>query len=234
MGTFATRHGLESRELQKHTHSRKRRRNNCCGGDDAGYFGKDSKAVVWAHNSHIGNALATEMYARGEINIGHLCKEHFGSKSYHIGFGTHTGTVAAARNWGESMEKINVNESVENSYENLCHKTNVPNFTLRLREENSEKKLRDLLSTPKFQRAIGVVYKPETELMSHYFKAVLPSQFDEYIWFNKTKAITPLKTKTKTKTKTTPRKLKNIHPFGLFDKYFSITSTSLLLGFLLK
>ena len=114
------------------------------------YFGKDSKAVVWAHNSHIGNALATEMYARGEINIGHLCKEHFGSKSYHIGFGTHTGTVAAARNWGESMEKINVNESVENSYENLCHKTNVPNFTLPLREENSEKKLRDLLSTQNF------------------------------------------------------------------------------------
>lgn len=176
------------------------------------YFGKDSKAVVWAHNSHIGNAYSTEMYARGEINIGHLCKEHFGSKSYHIGFGTHTGTVAAADNWGETMKVMNVNKSVEGSYENLCHKTNVPNFTLPLREEHSELRLRELLSTPKLERAIGVIYRPETELMSHYFKAVLPSQFDEYIWFNETKAVTPIDTKTET------TKLLDVHPFGLLDK----------------
>ena len=176
------------------------------------YYSKDSKAVVWAHNSHIGNALATEMYARGEINIGHLCKEHFGSKSYHIGFGTHTGTVAAAKNWGEPMQVMPINDSVTESYEQLCHKTNVTNFTLPLREEHSEKKLRGFLSTPRLQRAIGVVYKPKTELMSHYFQAVLPSQYDEYIWFNKTKAITPLETKTE-KTK-----LADLHPFGLIDK----------------
>ena len=176
------------------------------------YYGKDSKAVVWAHNSHIGNALATEMYARGEINIGHLCKEHFGSKSYNVGFGTHTGTVAAAKNWGEDMEVINVNDSVKESYEHLCHKTNVTNFTLPLRAEHAEKNLREFLSTPRLERAIGVVYRPETELMSHYFKTVLPSQFDEYIWFNKTKAITPLASKTE---KTV---LANVHPFGLIDK----------------
>ena len=176
------------------------------------YYGKDSKAVVWAHNSHIGNALATEMYARGEINIGHLCKEHFGSKSYHIGFGTHTGTVAATKNWGETMKVMNVNDSVAESYEQLCHKTNVTNFTLPLREEHSEKKLREFLNTPRLERAIGVVYRPETELRNHYFKTVLPSQFDEYIWFNKTKAITPLEIKTE-KTK-----LPNVHPFGFIDK----------------
>lgn len=176
------------------------------------YYGKDSKAVVWAHNSHIGNALATEMYARGEINIGHLCKEHFGSKSYNIGFGTHTGTVAAAKQWGETMKVMNVNDSVAESYEQLCHKTNVTNFTLPLREEHSEKKLREFLNTPRLERAIGVVYKPETELRSHYFNSVLPSQFDEYIWFNKTKAITPLKIKTEKST------LANLHPFGLIDK----------------
>ncbi|WNH07796.1 erythromycin esterase family protein [Thalassobellus suaedae] len=106
------------------------------------YYGKDSKAVVWAHNSHIGNALATEMYARGEINIGHLCKEHFGLKSYNIGFGTHTGTVAAAKNWGEAMQVMSVNDSVTESYEHLCHKTNVTNFTLPLREAYSEKKIK--------------------------------------------------------------------------------------------
>jgi protein-L-isoaspartate(D-aspartate) O-methyltransferase len=151
------------------------------------------------------------MYARGEINLGHLCKEHFGTKSYHIGFGTHTGTVAAAKNWGEPMEVKNVNESLENSYEHLCHKPNVPNFTLPLREEHSDKNLGELLSTPRLQRAIGVVYKPKTELMSHYFKTVLPSQFDEYIWFNKTNAITPLATKTES------TKLIDVHPFGLLD-----------------
>ena len=176
------------------------------------YFGKASKAVVWAHNTHIGNALATEMYSRGEINIGHLCREHFGANSYHIGFGTHTGTVAAARNWGEKMEVRSVNASVENSYEYLCHKTNVKNFTLPLRKAHSHKNLREILSKPRLQRAIGVVYRPETELMSHYFKTVLPSQFDEYIWFNKTKAIQPIPTKTAT------TKLMGFHPFGLRDK----------------
>ena len=176
------------------------------------YFGEKSKAVVWAHNTHIGNSLATEMYARGEINIGHLCKEHFNDKSYHIGFGTHTGTVAAAKNWGEKMEAIPVKESLENSYENLCHKTNVTNFTLPLRKDHSHKNLRELLSSPRVQRAIGVVYRPETESMNHYYKTVLPSQFDEYIWFNKTKAITPLASKTVTS------KLMDLHPFGLFDK----------------
>jgi protein-L-isoaspartate(D-aspartate) O-methyltransferase len=176
------------------------------------YYGEDSKAIVWAHNSHIGNALATEMYARGEINIGHLCKEHLGSKAYNIGFGTHTGTVAAAKNWGEAMQVMPINDSLPNSYEQLCHRTNVPNFTLPLREEHSEKRLREFLSTPRLERAIGVVYRAETELMSHYFKTVLPSQFDEYIWFNKTKAITPLTTKTEM------TKLIDFHPFGLIDK----------------
>ena len=176
------------------------------------YYGKDSKAVVWAHNSHIGNALATEMYARGEINIGHLCKEHFGAKSYSIGFGTHTGTVAAAKNWGEAMQVMPINVSEAGSYEQLCHKTNITNFTLPLREKFSEKKLREYLNTPRLQRAIGVVYRPKTELRSHYFKAVLPSQYDEYIWFNNTKAITPLATKTE-KTK-----FSTVHPFGLIDK----------------
>jgi len=172
------------------------------------YFGKDSKGIVWAHNSHIGNALATEMYSRGEINIGHLCKEQYGSKSYHIGFGTHTGTVAAARNWGEPMEVINVNDSLENSYEYLCHKTNVSNFTLPLRPEYSDNNLSEFLSKPRLQRAIGVVYKPATELRSHYYKTVLPSQFDEYIWFNKSQAITPI-----TNTNNI-HKLLESHPFS--------------------
>lgn len=172
------------------------------------YFGSDAKAVVWAHNSHIGNALATEMYSRGEINIGHLCKEHFGDKSYHIGFGTHTGTVAAAHNWGAKMEVMQVNGSLSNSYENLCNKTQIDSFTLPLREKDSGEKLRKLLNTPKLERAIGVMYRPETERMSHYFHAVLPSQFDEYIWFNTTQAVTPITT-----INVIPKLLKN-HPLA--------------------
>jgi protein-L-isoaspartate(D-aspartate) O-methyltransferase len=176
------------------------------------YFGSETKAIVWAHNSHIGNALATEMYSRGEINIGHLSKEYFGDKSYHIGFGTHTGTVAAAKNWGGNMEVMKVNNSLTGSYENLCHQTQIANFTLPLRENDSGKRLKVLLSTPKLERAIGVVYKPESELLSHYFQAVLPSQFDEYIWFNETSAITPVNV-----VSTVP-KLLNVHPFGLIDE----------------
>jgi len=176
------------------------------------YFGSDSKAIVWAHNSHIGNALATEMYSRGEINIGHLCKEHYGDKSYNIGFGTHTGTVAAAHNWGGKMEVMHVNSSLVNSYENLCHQSEIANFTLPLREKYSGKKLRELLSTPKLERAIGVMYRPQTERMSHYFHAVLPSQFDEYIWFNESKAVTPISSKS-----VHPKLLEN-HPFSLMDE----------------
>ena len=176
------------------------------------YFGPETKAIVWAHNSHIGNALATEMYARGEINIGHLCKEHFGDKSYHIGFGTHTGTVAAANNWGGKMKVMHVNKSLTKSYENLCHQTQIGAFTLPLREEHSGKTLRKLLSTPKLERAIGVMYRPNTERVSHYFHAVLPSQFDEYIWFDRSKAVTPIT------IANVSRKLLESHPFSLMDE----------------
>lgn len=175
------------------------------------YFGPQTKAIVWAHNSHIGNALATEMYSRGEINIGHLCKEHFGDKSYHIGFGTHTGTVAAAHNWGNAMNVIKVSNSLPKSYENLCHKTQIDSFTLPLREKFSGQKLRELLSAPKLERAIGVIYRPETERQSHYFQAVLPSQFDEYIFYNESQAVTPI-----TQTNVSPKLLES-HPFGILD-----------------
>lgn len=176
------------------------------------YFKPNAKAIVWAHNSHIGNALATEMYSRGEINIGHLCKEHFGEQSYHIGFGTHTGTVAAANNWGGEMEFIPVNKSLPDSYENLCAQTEIPSFTLPLRANHSGEKLRELLGTPKLERAIGVIYRPKTERMSHYFRAVLPSQFDEYIWFRSSNAVTPITSKS-----IVPELIES-HPFSLIDE----------------
>jgi protein-L-isoaspartate(D-aspartate) O-methyltransferase len=157
------------------------------------FHGADSRAVVWAHNSHVGNAAATEMAARGEYNIGQLCREAFGEGAYLIGFGTNSGTVAAASEWDGPMEIKKVRPALANSYEQLCHATGLPRFMVGLRGRG------DLcgpkgLGKERLERAIGVIYRPETELASHYFQANLPRQFDEYVWFDDTHAVTPLDT----------------------------------------
>jgi protein-L-isoaspartate(D-aspartate) O-methyltransferase len=157
------------------------------------FHGPDSKAVVWAHNSHVGNAAATEMAARGEHNIGQLCREAFGDEAYLVGFGTHGGTVAAASEWDGAMEVKNVRPSLPGSYERLCHATGHVRFMLGLRGRDD---LCDVggLGKERLERAIGVIYRPESEMASHYFRATLPQQFDEYIWFDETNAVTPLET----------------------------------------
>jgi protein-L-isoaspartate(D-aspartate) O-methyltransferase len=153
----------------------------------------DNKAIVWAHNSHVGDAAATEMHKRGEINIGHLCRQEFGDAAYLIGFGTHSGTVAAASDWDGPMEVKQVLASRQGSYEKLFHEVGYPGFLLGLRHLASSL-LRTRLSKERLQRAIGVIYRPETELASHYFSADLPKQFDEYIWVDKTHAVQPFET----------------------------------------
>jgi protein-L-isoaspartate(D-aspartate) O-methyltransferase len=157
------------------------------------FRGAESRAVVWAHNSHIGDASFTEMAARGELNIGQLCREEWGDALYSIGFGTDSGTVAAASYWDGPMEIKQVQPAHEDSYEFLCHESHEPNFLLPLRHGDS-KTLRSELLRPRLERAIGVIYRPETELASHYFQAVLPQQFDEYAWFDQTTAVRPLET----------------------------------------
>ncbi len=154
--------------------------------------GRDAKAVVWAHNSHIGNAAFTEMgQVRDELNIGQLCKERFADAARLIGFGTHTGTVAAAGDWDGEMEVIQVRPSLPGSYERLCHDSGVERFLLDLREGKHEK-LREELMESRLERFIGVIYRPETERWSHYAQAVLPMQYDGWVWFDETKAVTPL------------------------------------------
>ena len=157
------------------------------------FHGPASKAIVWAHNSHVGDSAATEMASRGEYNIGHLCRKEFGDVSYSIGFGTNTGTVAAASDWDGPMEVKQVRPALSGSYERLCHETGSPRFLLPL-GKTLPRQVAVGLSTPRLERAIGVIYRPRTELESHYFQAVLPSQFDEYVWFDETEAITPLQT----------------------------------------
>ena len=159
------------------------------------YGGHTSKAVIWEHNSHIGDASGTDMVARGQYNLGQLCREAYGEDAYLIGFGTHSGTVAAATNWGDPVEIKRVLPSLKGSWERLCHDTEIPAFTLGLRKPASTA-LSLRLHENQLERAIGVIYRPETERASHYFEARLADQFDEYVWFDETHALTPLNTRT--------------------------------------
>ena len=152
--------------------------------------GPDSRAVVWAHNSHIGHARHTDMgQHRGELNIGQLCREHWGEEAALIGFGTHTGTVAAASDWGGRMEVKRVRPSRPDSYERICHDAGAPRFLLDFARDAAA---REALLEPRLERFIGVIYRPDTELMSHYAEATLPEQFDAWVWFDETQAVTPL------------------------------------------
>jgi len=155
--------------------------------------GPNAKAIVWAHNSHIGNAAYTDMgQHRDELNIGQLVKEKYDAKARLIGFGTHTGTVAAADDWDEPMKVKQVRPSLPDSYERASHDSEVPRFLLDLREGEVGRDLREALMEPKLERFIGVIYRPETERWSHYSHAILPRQFDAYVWFDESSAVTPL------------------------------------------
>ena len=155
--------------------------------------GPDSKAIVWAHNSHIGNAAFTDMgMHREELNIGQLAKEKFGDEARLIGFGTHTGTVAAADDWDEPMRIKPVRASLPESYERVSHDSEIERFLLDLRDGEVDGRLRNELMEPRLERFIGVIYRPETERWSHYSEAILPKQFDAWVWFDETVAVTPL------------------------------------------
>ena len=152
----------------------------------------DTKAVVWAHNSHVGDARYTGMgEQRNELNIGQLCKEEFGDRCAIIGCSTHTGTVAAAHQWDDDMEIMAVRPSREDSYEYLMHDTGIPTFKLDLREKMLDRDVRRALMTKRLQRFIGVIYRPTTERISHYSRAMLPKQMDCLVWFDETEAVHP-------------------------------------------
>ena len=156
--------------------------------------GAGAKAVVWAHNSHIGDARYTDMgMERGELNIGQLCRQTYGRDAALIGFGTHTGTVAAASDWDAPMEIKAVRPSRPDSYEALCHEIGYERFLLDLRA-GARDDLRGVLAQPRLERYIGVVYRPDTERWSHYGYATLPDQYDAFVWFDETRAVIPLPT----------------------------------------
>jgi erythromycin esterase-like protein len=151
--------------------------------------GARAKAVVWAHNSHLGDARATDMARRGEWNVGQLARELLGERVYSIGFSTYSGTVTAAQDWGEPAQQRRVRPGLPGSYEALFHATGIPAFWLDLREDNDAIRV---LQSPRLQRAIGVIYRPETERHSHYLESRLPAQFDALVHLDATRALAPL------------------------------------------
>ncbi|HST87771.1 MAG TPA: erythromycin esterase family protein [Ktedonobacterales bacterium] len=149
-----------------------------------------SKVVVWAHNSHLGDARATEMGRGGEVNLGQLVRQRHDDAARLIGFSTYTGTVTAADNWDEPPQRKRVRPGMAGSYEALFHAAGFPNFLLPLRERANA--AISQLREPRLERAIGVIYRPETERYSHYFYCDLPTQFDAVIHFDETRALEPL------------------------------------------
>lgn len=151
--------------------------------------GKPAKVVIWEHNSHLGDARATDMGKYGEWNVGQLVRERYGNKACNIGLTTYTGTVSAASDWGRPVERKRVRPGMTDSYENLFHQVGLPRFWLDL---NADPQVRQLLERPRLERAIGVIYAPHSERLSHYFYANLPAQFDFVIHIDETTALTPL------------------------------------------
>jgi erythromycin esterase-like protein len=150
--------------------------------------GRPPRAVVWAHNSHLGDARATSMADIGELNLGQLVRERYGSRCCAIGMTTHEGEVTAAHQWDEPAALRTVRPSLAGSYERLFHEVGLPSFVVSL----SSPAITSALAGPRLERAIGVIYRPETERASHYFSARLPEQFDHVVHVDRTRAVEPL------------------------------------------
>ncbi|MBV9849638.1 MAG: erythromycin esterase family protein [Armatimonadetes bacterium] len=148
-----------------------------------------AKIVIWAHNSHLGDARATEMGEGGEWNVGQLVRQRYPNDSVLIGFSTYEGTVTAASEWRGDAESKPVRPGLPDSYEGLFHQVGLTDFLLPLRGNGG---LSRALAGPRLERAIGVVYRPETERWSHYFHARLPQQFDAVLHYDRTQAVEPL------------------------------------------
>jgi erythromycin esterase-like protein len=152
---------------------------------------KEPRIIVWAHNSHLGDARATEMGRRGELNLGELVRKRFAKQAFSIGFSTFSGSVTAASEWDGVAERKRVRPSLPDSYEATFHELDIPRVLFAFRDQQHPL---DTFRRGYLQRAIGVIYKPETERLSHYFRAILPDQFDAMLHIDQTRAVEPLET----------------------------------------
>jgi erythromycin esterase-like protein len=151
--------------------------------------GEPAKVVVWAHNSHLGDATATEMGSRGEVNVGQLVREGHPGDCRNIGFTTYTGTVTAADDWGGAAQRKRVRPALPDSMEELGHEVGQKEFLLSFA---AAPKAAETLRAARLERAIGVIYRPQTERQSHYFRARVADQFDAVIHVDDTRAVEPL------------------------------------------
>ena len=148
---------------------------------------RPAKVVVWAHNSHLGDARATQMGARGELNLGQVVRQRYGQYSFHLGFSTYQGTVTAASSWGGPAERKQVRPGLPGSYEAFFRQVRWVDFMVDLHAIDP-----GILPDQALERAIGVIYMPESERASHYFEARLARQFDAVVHFDETRAVEPL------------------------------------------
>ena len=156
------------------------------------YLSRDrehAKVVVWAHNSHLGDAEWTELGARGELNVGQLVREQYPHDSVLVGFTTYTGTVTAASDWDAPAERKQVRPALPGSFERVFHDAGLSNSLLLFRHQHD---VSWTLDEPRLERAIGVIYRPETERASHYFSASISRQFDAVLHYDVTRAVEPL------------------------------------------
>jgi erythromycin esterase-like protein len=152
-------------------------------------LGRREKVVLWAHNSHLGDARATEMGAAGELNLGQLVRERYTNEAVLVGFLTYQGTVTAASDWDRPAERKTVRPALPESYEAVLHEEGPGNVLLDLRSPSA---MVERLREPRLERAIGVIYRPETERLSHYFHVRMPQQFDAVLHYDITRAVEPL------------------------------------------
>jgi erythromycin esterase-like protein len=145
---------------------------------------------MWSHNTHSGDARATFAANRGELNLGQLMRQRHGDKAFLVGFLSHSGTVFAAPEWDAPGRRYDMRPAIAGSYSDLLHRTGMPAFSLLIRGNEEAGRA---LAAPMLERAIGVVYAPATERLSHYFEARLSEQFDAIVYFDRTSAITPLR-----------------------------------------
>ncbi len=163
-------------------------------------LGRPARVVVWAHNSHVGDARATEIGREGELTLGQLARERYGRDAFLVGMTTYAGTVTAADDWDLPATRMTVRPALAGSFEELFHQTGVPRFLLSPPLPHGER----------LERAIGVVYRPDTERVSHWFHAQLARQFDAILHFDHTRAVEPIE-RTAARTPEAPE----TYPFAL-------------------
>ena len=170
------------------------------------FHGKDAKAIIWAHNTHIGDARATDMAAQGMFNIGELARKEYGRENVSlVGFGSYKGTVIAGGSWGAPMKVMEVPEGKKGSWEQLLHEAGVEDKILLMDDFRED----TALTKKEFEhRAIGVVYHPQYEKYGNYVPSVITSRYDAFIYLDETRALYPLHVETKTSA------MPDTYPFG--------------------